>query len=107
MFEYKYLIAIAIIVFLYYLYIQQPAKLYWFYRSGCPHCDNMEGEWLKVENTIKCATRINITDPKHAEFVSNFSIDSVPQIIKIKPNGMRYTYEGDRKAINIVDWYMI
>jgi len=104
-----YGIIIVLLVLIYYLYNNKESqKVYWFYKPGCPYCDEMESEWENVEKKLQgsCITlrRINTADPKHGTVKKNFDIDTVPQIIKIKSNGMRYKYEGERKTDDIISW---
>lgn len=104
-----YIVIVILISLTYYLHnSKSPLKVYWFHRPGCPHCDNMEDEWSGVEKSLQSSCirvkRINTEEPKNAALKKNFNIDSVPQIIKIKSNGMRYKYEGERKTKNILEW---
>jgi hypothetical protein len=104
-----YATIIVLIVLVYYLFnSKNTIKVYWFHRPGCTHCDNMESEWEGVERILQGSCietkRINTGESKYASVKKNFNIDTVPQIIKIKPNGMRYKYEGKRTTDDIVAW---
>jgi thioredoxin-related protein len=107
--SYLYLVIFILLCIIYYLYnINDKIKVYWFFRPGCPHCDNMEKQWSNVEGHMWGphveVKRIDTSKPENAEIATNFNITGVPQIIKIKSNGMRYTYEGERKSKKIIKW---
>ena len=103
-----YLVIVVLIALVYYLFNNKSnLKVYWFHRPGCPHCDNMEDEWAGVETKLQGSIetkRIDISDPKYAIIKKNFNIETVPQIIKIKSNGLRINYEGARKTKDILEW---
>ena len=81
--------------------------VYWFHRPGCPHCDNMKGEWEKVEAT-KLPSKyklmaVNTALKKNSKLSEDFGIEGVPQIIKVV-NNKRIVYKGNRTAPEILKW---
>jgi hypothetical protein len=70
----------------------------------------MESEWSGVEGYMWGPNiqvkRIDTSKPEYSKVSTNFNIKGVPQIIKVRPNGMRYTYEGERTTQKIVDWVL-
>lgn len=106
---YEYLVIVFLICVVWYLYGRQDRlKVYWFHKPGCPHCDKMESEWSGVESHVWGPNiqvkRVDTSKPKYSKVSNNFNIKGVPQIIKVRANGMRYTYEGERTTQKIIDW---
>jgi|SaaInlV_165m_DNA_1040744.scaffolds.fasta_scaffold36089_3 thiol-disulfide isomerase/thioredoxin len=108
-----YLCIVILLCVIYYLYnnnkpVKQSLKVYWFYKPGCPHCDEMKEEWVAVEKKLSGSLidviKINTSDSKYDSFKKNFKVSTVPQITKVKPNGLRYNFNGKRKAEDIVGW---
>lgn len=106
---YIYLFIVVLIGLVYYLWNQKVGvKVYWFHSPNCPHCTEMEDEWNDVEKKL-CgsgivAKRIDTSDPKYNKLKKNFKVTGVPSIIKVKPNGIRVKYDGNRKTENIIEW---
>jgi glutaredoxin len=109
----EYAVIVFLICVVVYLYSNQDnkqdgLKVYWFHRPGCPHCDNMESAWSGVEGhtwgpNIQ-VKRVDTSKPEHSKLSTNFNITGVPQIIKVRSDGMRYIYEGKRTTKKIIDW---
>ena len=80
--------------------------VYWFYRPGCPHCDNMKSDWETVVKTLPKKYNLNGIDtskPKNRAICDEFNISSVPQLIKVR-YGKPRVYNGSRDASSIIKW---
>lgn len=107
-FKYHILIVVLLVIIYHLNNKQHRLVVYWFHKPGCPHCDVMEEEWAKVEGHMWqsgiVVKRVDTSKPEHSKVAKNFNITTVPLIVKIKPNGMRYKYEGKRKAPDMINW---
>ena len=88
----------------------RPVEIFWFHRPDCSYCVKMKPEWEKAERQLKekniTVRRVNINKPQHADIVAKFKISSVPQIVKIKPGGVRVDYKGNRSSPEMVAWVL-
>ena len=102
------LLVVVCLLLFYYYRKSNGIKALWFYRPSCPHCQNMEPEWRKLE--IKCmmgsmthCQKINLDDVENSGLKEEFSIKSVPTIYKVN-KGKREMYTGPRTADSISAW---
>jgi thiol-disulfide isomerase/thioredoxin len=81
-------------------------KVYYFYKPGCPYCEEMNDEWNKFElqNLLSVrAIKVNINNPKNYALKKQYNVQLVPTIIKIV-NGSPYIYNGPRTAKDLSSW---
>jgi hypothetical protein len=94
-----------------YLYVQLVStKVYRFYRPTCPACVQSQAEWDSFKSaclfkTIKpIDVNMDLPDDPNAALYKFFNVQGVPTFVKVTPNGMFVTYEGDRTAALIMAW---
>ena len=109
----KYLIiSIGILLFaLQYCYteMKKPRDIvYIFYKNDSKICKELIKEWLKVESELNSKKiknkKICISDPIYTEWKTNYNIESVPVIIKVREDGFRTKYDGKHLSENIIAW---
>ena len=105
-----YLLIGALLVVVYYLWNQtiETCKIYWFHKTECKFCNEMEHEWGLVENKLRNTSikiiRIDVNEPQNKKMRANFKIDTVPHIVKVFPDGTRSVYKGNRTCSDITEW---
>lgn len=102
-----YVIILVLVVALYNTATSCSTKIYWFHKPNCKFCKEMAAEWKKVAAKAKnkyCVKEIDLSLPEYAKMKKNFEIKTVPQIVKVKEDGCRYFYYGDRKSKDILEW---
>ena len=112
----KFIIILCIILVIALLYGKTQSKkyfddieygVYWFFRPGCPHCDNMVNDWYNMKKMIS-SYEYNIIEIDTSLDINNlicdkFNVSSVPYIVKIGDLG-KEVYKGPRTASSIRDW---
>jgi thiol-disulfide isomerase/thioredoxin len=83
--------------------------VYWFYRPGCPHCDNMKGEWSKMKKSLP--SKYNVIDvntslPENQKLSQQYNVQGVPHIVKVSASGQS-VYNGKRTASEMKQWVMV
>ena len=93
------------------LYVRSiSTKVYRFYRPGCPHCVESQAEWdsFKMACLLKTISPIDVNmDTASVEekaLYESFKLTGVPSIVKLKKDGTKDTYNGNRKADDIMAW---
>jgi thiol-disulfide isomerase/thioredoxin len=99
----------ALFVIIYYLYTTNTQlTVYWFYRPGCPHCDNMKKAWEKSVRHLSMKPismkGIDTSISTNDELASNFGVSGVPHLVKVLTDGSRHVYTGDRSSDSIIAW---
>jgi hypothetical protein len=81
----------------------------WFYRPGCPHCDNMKNEWITLMSSISpnniTFKSIDVSLPENKKIVTDYAVYGVPRIIKHSSRGIDI-YNGARTASAMKAWLM-
>jgi thioredoxin-like negative regulator of GroEL len=82
--------------------------VYWFYRPGCPHCDNMKDEWAKMKKSLP--SKYNVVDvntslAKNQKLAKQYNVQGVPHIVKVNSAGQS-VYKGQRTASAMKQWVM-
>lgn len=100
-----YAVLCLLIVFVVWKMTRRP--IYLFYRDTCPHCVDLKPEWSKFEyisllGNIR-TVRIDISDPRNADIVSEYQIKTVPTIVKNGVNGPD-KFDGERTSASIYKW---
>ncbi len=73
-----------------------------FYREDCSFCEIFKPEWVKIEKALGSrAKKYNIANKELSSLVEKYGITGVPTIILLS-NDKYKTYDGDRKADNII-----
>ena len=84
--------------------------VYWFFRPGCPHCDNMAGTWneLKKSNLPSNYTLIEVdtTLDKNNKLCAQYGVNGVPHIVKSMSDGYYKVYSGDRSLSDMKNWIL-
>lgn len=84
--------------------------VYWFFRNGCPHCDNMKESWnkLKSGNLPSNYTLIEVDTAleKNNKLSEKYGVNGVPHIIKTTSNGYYKVYSGDRSSSDMKYWIL-
>lgn len=82
----------------------------WFFRPGCPHCDNMEDEWGKLKRSGLPSkykfVEVDTTLDKNKLLASEYGVSGVPHIIKSLSNGYYKVYNGDRSVSHMKNWIL-
>lgn len=101
------IIAIIVVISLGYYTTRTTSKIdiIWFYRPGCPHCDNMMGEWnkfTKMRNRQDLHIR-KVNTLENPKMAAEYEVSGVPHIVRVK-EGVRTVYKGDRTAQSLYDF---
>jgi protein-disulfide isomerase len=84
--------------------------VYWFFRHGCPHCDNMVGSWneLKKSNLPSNYTLIEVDTAldKNNKLCEQYGVSGVPHIVKSMSNGYYKVYSGNRSLDHMKNWIL-
>lgn len=84
--------------------------VYWFFRHGCPHCDNMTSAWneLKKSNLPSNYSLIEVDTKieKNNKLCSQYGVNGVPHIVKSMTNGYYKVYSGDRSLSDMKNWIL-
>ena len=82
----------------------------WFYRPGCPHCDNIENDWIKLtqSNLPKKYKLVSVdtTLTKNKLLASKYGVNGVPHIVKSLSNGYYKVYNGNRSLKHMRKWIL-
>ena len=81
--------------------------VYWFHRPGCPHCDNMKGEWGKMKRSLSSKYKIidvDTTLPQNTQLANRYRVNGVPHIVKVSSSGGQSVYNGNRTADAMKQW---
>ena len=103
--EYKFVILVVAFILAIYYIVTRPA-VYWFYKPGCPHCDNMKGEIAKVQKDLPNYFKfyvVNTAESKNKKLSDEFNVTGVPHLVKVKDE-KKYVYNGKRNASDIMKW---
>ena len=109
--SFESLLVVGFMMVLLSLYIDAiSTKVYRFYKPGCRFCQESQKEWDLFKS--KCRFRglkpidINLEEktPYNEALAKNFNVKSVPTIIKVSNSGEFSKYDGERTAIQILDW---
>ena len=79
--------------------------VYWFYMTGCPHCDRMKGEWQrlkKMKSGVKFV-EVNANDPSKQELIKYYNVKGYPHLVKVS-GGRSSVYSGQRTAGAMKQW---
>jgi hypothetical protein len=81
-------------------------KVYRFYKPGCPYCVNSEDEWRRFKGQCwgKMINPIDVNVNENKRLSENFMVRSVPHMVAVYDDGMRFTYSGDRTAEKYMKW---
>jgi thioredoxin-related protein len=82
--------------------------VYWFYRPGCPHCDNMKGEWGKMKRSLSSkytVIDVNTALPENQQLSQQYNVQGVPHIVKVSSSGQS-VYNGKRTSSEMKRWIM-
>lgn len=84
--------------------------VYWFFRHGCPHCDNMLEAWneLKKSDLPSNYTLIEVDTAieKNSKLSEQYGVNGVPHIIKTTSNGYYKVYSGNRSSADMKLWIL-
>jgi thiol-disulfide isomerase/thioredoxin len=85
--------------------------VYWFYRPGCPYCDDMKDAWGKLENILNRNPKyklhaINVSQAKNEKLANKYGVQGVPHIVKVQPNGRTSVYDGERSTSDMRKWIL-
>lgn len=85
-------------------------KVYRFYRPGCRYCQESQNEWDMFKNSCTFSIikpiDINMDTASHTEkkLMSNFNVSSVPNVVAVYNNGMRFVHSGERSSKAYKKW---
>lgn len=80
--------------------------VYWFYRPGCPHCDNMKHAWQMLKHEVSpkyILKEINTSLPRNQHLANKYDVEGVPHIVKVNYKG-HVVYSGDRSTEDMKKW---
>ena len=82
----------------------------WFFRPGCPHCDNMEDDWVKLKQSGLPGkykfVEVDTTLDKNKSLASEYGVSGVPHIVKSLSNGYYKVYNGDISVQHMKNWIL-
>jgi thioredoxin-related protein len=86
-----------------------PTTIYWFYRPGCPHCDNMKEEWSALASSDLPSnyilTPMDTSQPSNQPLAKKYNVRGVPHIIKVNAGGNIVSeYKGPRTMQAMKQW---
>lgn len=102
---------VALLSFIFYLYMDSKCvKIYRFYSPNCIHCKNSKLEWDDFKkktmfNLVK-PIDIDLSDENNKDLANNFTIQSVPTIYKVYPDGRRILFENERNIKNYMSFIL-
>lgn len=82
----------------------------WFHRPGCPHCDNMKSDWIRLKNS-GLPTKYKFVDVdtsiiENKKLAEHYDVNGVPHIVKCLSNGYFQVYNGDRSMEHMRKWVL-
>ena len=87
----------------------EKTTIYWFYRDGCPHCDNMKDSWINLKKLKSMENyslmEMDMTSKKNIDLSISYKVSGVPSIIKVNRSGYK-TYNGDRSTLDMEKWIL-
>jgi thioredoxin-related protein len=84
--------------------------IHWFYRPGCPHCDNMSNDWYALTNCRLPKkyklVGVDTTLEKNKSLAEKYNVSGVPHITKTLPCGTVQIYNGTRTKNAMRQWIL-
>lgn len=103
-------LVLSILLTVWFIASMHNVKVYRFYRPSCPYCVNSQDEWDKFKR--KCMfsmvkpVDVNMNEATDAQkkLAENFMVKSVPHVVAVYDDGLRFTYDGSRTADAYMNW---
>ena len=70
-----------------------------FKMNGCPHCENMQGEWNKfVSNNRSGVPTMELEASANQQLAEKYGVQGYPTLLMVNADGVIANFEGERKA---------
>jgi len=79
------------------------------FADWCGHCQKFKPEWMKFKTMARGipmirTSELDVDNKNNDGMIKSLGVNSFPTIIKIRADGSKERYSGDRSSVDLLQW---